>query len=102
MSSLKCVCVCVCARVCSRSVGSYTLQTHELNPPGSSILGVSQARILGWVALPPPGDLSHLGIKPTYPTFSVFLKDSLPLGHWGIPVSCEKCFKFSIFWVSEL
>ena len=32
--------------------------------PGSSIHGILQARILEWVACPPPGDLPNPGIKP--------------------------------------
>ena len=34
------------------------------SPPGSSIHGILQARILEWVACPPPGDLPDPGIKP--------------------------------------
>ena len=36
----------------------------DYNPPGSSFHGVSQARILEWVAFPSPGDLSDPGIEP--------------------------------------
>ena len=32
--------------------------------PGSSVYGISQARILGWLPYPPPRDLPDLGIKP--------------------------------------
>jgi len=32
--------------------------------PGSSVHGILQARILEWVACPPPGDLPDPGIKP--------------------------------------
>ena len=31
--------------------------------PGSSALGILQARILEWVALPPPGDIPNPGIE---------------------------------------
>ena len=34
------------------------------SPPGSSVHGILQARILEWVAMPPPGDLPNPGIKP--------------------------------------
>ena len=34
------------------------------SPPGSSIHGILQARIVEWVACPPPGDLPDPGIKP--------------------------------------
>ena len=33
-------------------------------PPGSSVHGIFQARILEWVAFPSPGDLPDPGIKP--------------------------------------
>ena len=36
----------------------------DCNLPGSSVYGISQARILEWVAFPPPGDLPNPGIEP--------------------------------------
>ena len=33
------------------------------SPPGSSVHGILQARILEWVAFPSPGDLPHPGVK---------------------------------------
>ena len=35
----------------------------DCNLPGSSVPGILQARILGWVAMPPPGDFPDSGIK---------------------------------------
>ena len=35
------------------------------NLPGASVSGVFQARILGWLPFPPPGDLPNPGIEPT-------------------------------------
>ena len=32
--------------------------------PGSSVHGIIQARILEWIAMPPPEDLPNPGIKP--------------------------------------
>ena len=32
--------------------------------PGSSVHGILHARILEWVAMPPPGDLPDPGIEP--------------------------------------
>ena len=47
-------------------VTSDSLQPYGLcSPPGSSVHGILQARILEWVACPPPGDLPDPGIKPT-------------------------------------
>ena len=46
-----------------------SLQPHGLfNPPGSSVQGIHQARILEWVAkFPSPGDLPDPGIEPKSP-----------------------------------
>ena len=35
----------------------------DCSPPGSSVYGILQARILEWVAIPSPGDLPDSGIK---------------------------------------
>ena len=35
------------------------------NPPGSSVHGIFQARILDWKPFPPPEDFTHPGIFPT-------------------------------------
>ena len=35
----------------------------DYSPPASSVLGISQARILEWVELSSPGDLPHPKIK---------------------------------------
>ena len=40
----------------------------DCSPPGSSVHGILQARILGWVAMPSPGDLPNPGIHPKSPT----------------------------------
>ena len=39
----------------------------DCSPPGSSVDGILQARILEWVAVPSPGHLPHPGIKPRPP-----------------------------------
>ena len=36
----------------------------DCSPPGSSVHWILQARILEWVAFPPPGYLPNPGIKP--------------------------------------
>ena len=36
----------------------------DCGPPGSSVHGILQARILEWVACPPPGDLPDPGTEP--------------------------------------
>ena len=57
--------------------------TMDCSPPGSSVHGVVQARILEWVALPFSGDLPDPGIEPTSPVAPAFEVDSLPLSHQG-------------------
>ena len=37
----------------------------ECSPRGSSVHGIFGARILEWVAVPPPGDLPDPGIEPS-------------------------------------
>ena len=44
-----CVCVCVCV---SHSAMFDSLQPMDYSPPGSSVHGSLQARILEWVAIP--------------------------------------------------
>ena len=43
------------------------LATPETSLPGSSLHVILQARILEWVAMPSPRDLSGPGIEPRYP-----------------------------------
>ena len=55
-------CVCMCAK----SFQSCLSLCDPMNcsPPGSSVHQILQARILEWVACPPPGDLPDPEIKP--------------------------------------
>ena len=52
----------------------------DYSPPGSSVHGILQAKILEWVPLPFPGDLPSPGIKPKSPELQ---EDSLPLSPQG-------------------
>jgi len=36
----------------------------DFHPPGSSVHGISQARVLAWVVVPSPRDPPYSGIKP--------------------------------------
>ena len=49
-----CVCVCVCERERERVTQSCLTLCNPMDcsPPGSSVHGILQARILEWVALP--------------------------------------------------
>ena len=42
----------------------------DCSPPGPSIHGILQARILEWVAIPSPGDLPDPGIEPKSPALA--------------------------------
>ena len=39
----------------------------DCSPPGSSVRGISQARIWSELPFPPPGDLPDPGIEPSSP-----------------------------------
>ena len=39
----------------------------DCSPPGSSVHGIFQARMLEWVPFPSPGDTSKPGIEPRSP-----------------------------------
>ena len=47
----------------------------DCSPPGSSVWGILQARILEWVVIPFSGDLLYPGIEPGSPALQA---DSLP------------------------
>ena len=52
----------------------------DSSPPVSSVHGVFQARILGWVAIHPPGDLPDPGMEPGPPALQADSLPSEPLG----------------------
>ena len=55
--------------------------TVARQPPLS--LEILQARILEWIAMPPPGDLPNPGIEPRFPTLQA---NSLPSEPRGKPI----------------
>ena len=75
----------VYVRVCSVSKSCLTLcDSMHCSLPGSSVHGISQARILEWVAVAPPGDLPS-GQNPRPLCFLHQQADSLPRSHLGSP-----------------
>ena len=50
------------------------------SPPRFSVHGILQARILGWVPIPSPGDLPDPGIKPGFPAWQANSLPSEPPG----------------------
>ena len=64
LASFVCVCVCVCVCVYSDAQSCPTLcEPMDCSPPGSSVHGILQARMLEWVAISSPGDLPDPGIS---------------------------------------
>ena len=55
----------------------------DCSPPGSSVHGILQARILEWVAMPSSRDLPDPGIEPESPAVPALQADSLPLSLQG-------------------
>ena len=49
----------------------------DCSQPGSSIRGISQTRILEWVAISSPGDLPDSVIEPMFPVSPELQADSL-------------------------
>ena len=58
---MACFLMCVCAKLLWSCLTLCDL--IDYSPPVSSIHGITQARILEWVAFLPSGDLPHLGMK---------------------------------------
>ena len=86
-NNCKCMCTqCLCGI-------SRVHDPMDCSPPGFSVHGILQARILEWVAMP-----SSRGIFPTQgsnPHLLCWQVDSLPLSHQGIPKSTILWFKKS-------
>ena len=59
-----CVCVCVCVKVLVDQLCLSLCNPVDCSPPGSSVHGILQARILEWLPFPPPESLPNPGIKP--------------------------------------
>ena len=71
----------------------------DCNSPGSSVHGISQIRILEWIATPSPGDLPDPGIEPGSPE----LEGAPILSQFGEKNSEMFSFCFmKIIWISEI
>ena len=77
--------ICACTHAQSLSCVLLFANTTDYNPPGSSVHGILQARILEWATMPTPGDLPDPRFKPESPVHPALQADSLALGHWGSP-----------------
>ena len=69
---------CVLSRVCR----VWLWDPMDCSPPGSSVHGLLQAKILEWVAMPSSRGSSQPGIKPRFPTLQA---DSIPSEPPGKP-----------------
>ena len=63
----------------------------DYSPPGFSVYGILQARILEGLPCPPPGDLHNPGIELGSPALQV---DSLPTKPSGKPKNIYSCMIF--------
>ena len=61
----------------------------DYNPPGPSVHGFLQARILEWVAIPSPEDFPNPEIKPMSPALQAVSLLSEPDGASGKEPSCQ-------------
>ena len=81
-----CVCVCVCTRAHELSCCAQSCPTLcyplDCSPPGSSVHGIFQARILEWLVISSSRG-SNPRIKTASPSSPVLQADSLPLSHQG-------------------
>ena len=72
-------CCCLVTKLCLTLCDSM-----DCSPPGSSVHGILQGRILEWVAISFSRGSSHMKTESTSPAWQV---DSLPLSHQGSPNS---------------
>ena len=73
-TALKVICACSVTQSCPP-----LRDPMECCPPGCSVHGILQARILQWVAMPFSRDLPDSGIEPRSPTLQIgFLPFELP------------------------
>ena len=79
------VCVCVCLHLVTQSCPTLATPCTAALPAPLS-MGILQARILEWVASPPPGDLLNLEIELRFLTLQV---DSLTSESPGKPKNTE-------------
>ena len=70
--------------------------TMDCGPPGSSVHGILQARLLEWIAMPPPGDVPHPGIKLKTPESPALQLYSIPLAPPGNPFHISMIWKFKV------
>ena len=68
--------MCVCSAI------SDSFNHMDCSLPGSCVHGISQARILEWVAIPSPGNLPDPGSEPGSPALEADALTSEPPSHF--------------------
>ena len=69
----------------------------DCSPPGLSVHGILQARLLEWVAMPSFRGFPNPGIKIASPMTPALLADSLSLNHQGSPFNVYIIFSQTSF-----
>ena len=59
----------------------------DCSPPGSSVHGILQAKILEWVAIPSPGELPNPGIDPRSPALQADTLQAEPGGRYCLVIN---------------
>ena len=86
----QCSYLALCCYCCLVTKSCSTLcHPMDYNPPGSSVLGISQQEYWSGLPFPSPGVLPDPGIKTTSPALQA---DSLPLSHLERPLLKIKSF----------
>ena len=73
-----CVSMCVGAQSCL-----ILCDSMDSSPPGSSVHGIFQARILKHVVIPSPGDRPNPGVEPSFPALAGGFFTTVPPGKPG-------------------
>ena len=85
------MCLCVCVHTKVLLLCLTLCDPMYCSPPGSSVHGILQARILEWVAIPSSRGSFASTASPALQA------DSLPLSHWGAHI--YHIFKNNLFYI---
>ena len=83
--------------VLSHSVVSDSLWAMDCSPSGSSVHGISQARVLEWVVISSSRGFPNLGIEPVPPVSPALQANSLPSEPSGKPFTVYTSIKWCIW-----
>ena len=83
---------CVCAQSCPTLCGPV-----DRSPPGFSVRGILQARVLEWVPCPPAGDLPYPGMEPASLAFLAFAGRVITARATWEDLCSEHIFEIALF-----